>query len=398
MSHAATKWAFDQPELHADMKPSEWVVLMVLADCHNPIHGCYPSQEYICSRTNLGERAVRYQLERLRDRGLIDWDAVREGARRGANRYRLGFEPDFQPANFAGSSSEASTGKIEQLQPANSDSFNRQNLPVYIEEPVIEPVIEPLREGRASAREDTNGTDAAPNDSKAIDKAFWRLVKGWPGLDGMPKETARRAFHALDAEARAEAVRKFPAWLALLKSQKRSHVPAPSTYFNERLWMDVPEPTEAKAPELVAAKPFGPDWSAARMAYLLRGPIGPEPALTRVEQALIDKGGWSREALLADKRRSTGWPDVNALHDKAEGRASAVIPSRYCDMPSGMEPVPVGSATFEAWRSLHDDRGWPWIPDPGALPVVWFPIGGPGGLEAFAEAVREVEGASNGGE
>ncbi|TIW40356.1 MAG: helix-turn-helix domain-containing protein, partial [Mesorhizobium sp.] len=74
MSHAATKWAFDQPEIHRDMKPSEWAVLMVLADCHNPVNGCFPSQDYICSKTNLAERAVRDQLTHLRERGLIDWD------------------------------------------------------------------------------------------------------------------------------------------------------------------------------------------------------------------------------------------------------------------------------------------------------------------------------------
>jgi repressor of nif and glnA expression len=65
MSHAATKWAFDQPEKHRDMKPSEWAVLRVLADCHNPVNGCFPSQDYIRSKTNLAERAVRYQLHRL---------------------------------------------------------------------------------------------------------------------------------------------------------------------------------------------------------------------------------------------------------------------------------------------------------------------------------------------
>ena len=50
MSHEATNWAFEQPQVFPDMKPPEWAVLIVLADCHNPLHGCFPSQEYIAAR------------------------------------------------------------------------------------------------------------------------------------------------------------------------------------------------------------------------------------------------------------------------------------------------------------------------------------------------------------
>lgn len=151
MSHAATKWAFDQPEVHRDMKPSEWAVLMVLADCHNPVNGCFPSQDYICSKTNLSDRAVRNQLGKLRERKLVAWEAAREEGRRGSNRYSLSFEEDFLPANPAGSQPEesagSSTGKIEHEQPANFDQSNRQNLPTNpVREPVREPVDETARE------------------------------------------------------------------------------------------------------------------------------------------------------------------------------------------------------------------------------------------------------------
>lgn len=146
MSHVATKWAFDQPETYPDMKPSEWAVLIILADCHNPVAGCFPSQDYICRRTNLSERAVREQLARLTTRGLIVATPARENGKRGSNRYVLAFEnASPQPARSAGSS----TGNIQPSQPANSDTFNRQNLPPNL---VIEPVTEP-RAARASAFE-----------------------------------------------------------------------------------------------------------------------------------------------------------------------------------------------------------------------------------------------------
>ena len=70
------------------MKPNEILVLMVLADCHNPVFGCFPSQDYIVSRTNLCKRSVQDQLVRLRARRLIYWDTARDGQRQASNRYQ----------------------------------------------------------------------------------------------------------------------------------------------------------------------------------------------------------------------------------------------------------------------------------------------------------------------
>jgi hypothetical protein len=76
MSHKATNWAFQQ----VDISNSEWRVLAVLADCHNPEHGCFPSQEYILERMgwndekdkgNMSRSSLNVQLNSLEDRGLI---------------------------------------------------------------------------------------------------------------------------------------------------------------------------------------------------------------------------------------------------------------------------------------------------------------------------------------
>jgi hypothetical protein len=50
--------------------------------------------------------------------------------------------------------------------------------------------------------------------------------------------------------------------------------------------------------------------------------------------------------------------------------------------------VPVDSELFTVWRAEHARRGWPWIPDPGGMRVVYFPRGGPEGLEAFEAAMQ----------
>ncbi|WP_156418338.1 helix-turn-helix domain-containing protein [Aureimonas sp. D3] len=392
MSHQAMCWAIKQPGLFSDMKPSEQVVLYVLADCHNPVLGCYPGQDYIVKATNLSERSVRDQLNSLVERGLISYDKMRKEGRRETIRYHLGFEPDFRPANSAGQNGE--------VRPANFDSStgkfrhdDRQILPDYKDEPVREPVTEPAREAREGEREEENSFGhAAGEDPKAIAQAFRRLTKNWPGFGGMPKDRAERAFLDLTPAERAEAERKHAGWLALLKSQRKSHTPGPESYFKNRLWQDVAEPEEAAAPQVVSAKPFGPDWSAARMVWLLRGPKGPAPTLTRIEQALIDKGEWSREELLADKLKTRGWPDVNAMHERAEARQPVSISAELAAVDGAMEPVPVGSARFEEWRRFHERQGWPWIPDPGALPVVWFPVGGPAALAAFEGAMGLARG------
>ena len=162
MSHEATNWAFEQPQVFPDMKPPEWAVLIVLADCHNPLHGCFPSQEYIAARTNMDERTVRRHLVSLRrKRGLLNWDDKKVHGRKTSNRYTLAFELAFvtwegddetvlpkeagdvvSEENVPvpeGKMSGRTTGQIEHVPPDKFDSFQRTNCPPN---PVIEPVIE----------------------------------------------------------------------------------------------------------------------------------------------------------------------------------------------------------------------------------------------------------------
>ena len=223
MSHKATDWAFDQPELHGDMMPNEWAVLLVLADCHNPVKGCYPSQQFIRRKTNLSDRSVRDQLTSLRNRKLINWDIVRENGRRGVNRYKLAFEKDFLPANPAGSS----TGKTEHVLPANLDTFYRQNLPDNLVRE--EPVIEPKREG---ARED-----------------FEKALRAWPSGAVDDRKSAQEAWNALSGEERIIAAAEIHRYVTTNKAVGRSFLCAFATYLVERRWEGLPpRPVRKAAP------------------------------------------------------------------------------------------------------------------------------------------------------
>lgn len=93
MSHRATNWAFDQRGL----KPSAKIVLLVLADCHNPEHGCFPTQAFLADACEMNRDTVNVQLALLEERGLIrrvrSIDPVSKRQR--PTRYKLAFEADF---------------------------------------------------------------------------------------------------------------------------------------------------------------------------------------------------------------------------------------------------------------------------------------------------------------
>ena len=130
MSHKATNWAFSQRGL----KPATRVVLLYLADRHNPDFGCFPSQAQLAADCDMSRRSVNHHLEELENLGLIrrvrriDPDTRKQMS----TRYILGFEPDFTQESCA----KSAHGKAPEPC-ANFDKSRVQNLHTN---PVIEPV------------------------------------------------------------------------------------------------------------------------------------------------------------------------------------------------------------------------------------------------------------------
>ncbi|SDA39250.1 helix-turn-helix domain-containing protein [Sinorhizobium sp. NFACC03] len=225
-----------------------------------------------------------------------------------------------------------------------------------------------LREGVREAEGQESPTESAA----AIDRAFWALVKDWPGFAGMPKEPARRAWYLLTADERHEAAERFPRWLALLKAQKKSHVPAPSTYFSEKLWQAVPSAKEAEKPTSVMANPYGKLWNATRIAELLCPPTGSIAGPTAFDKLQIDHGKTTLADVMAEKRMRGGWPTVNTMHERARDRQGWVCQLAIEEPAKGFEQVHRDSDHMEAWRREHKRRGWPFFD--GRLPDwVYFP-------------------------
>lgn len=93
MSHRATNWAFQQRGL----KPATRVVLLYLADRHNPDYGCFPSQDQLAADCEISRRSVNVHLDELERIGLIRRErrVNPETRKQMSTRYILGFEDDF---------------------------------------------------------------------------------------------------------------------------------------------------------------------------------------------------------------------------------------------------------------------------------------------------------------
>jgi hypothetical protein len=95
MSHVATNWAFAQKGL----KPAAKLVLLCLADRHNPDHGCFPEQATLARDAVMSRSSVNNQLKDLETLGLIRririWDEATK--RQKSTRYILAFEDGFIP-------------------------------------------------------------------------------------------------------------------------------------------------------------------------------------------------------------------------------------------------------------------------------------------------------------
>lgn len=197
MSHEATIWAVKVRGISC----TEARVLWHLADCHNPIFGCYPKQDYLADACEIDVRSIRRALDSLRAKGFINWVEQREGKNRKANRYSLGFEDGFRAfaedaqgeneADNLSASSQASTGQDCTFEPDKIDTLNRTP------ESSIEPVREPVRE-TSNEREGASaisGAEKKPGSHADLVKRVQRFVSGegyqeGSGRNGHPRPLA----------------------------------------------------------------------------------------------------------------------------------------------------------------------------------------------------------------
>ncbi|MGS4945541.1 helix-turn-helix domain-containing protein [Meridianimarinicoccus sp. RP-17] len=226
MSHEATNWAFKQRGLG----PSAKLVLMYLADHHNPSYGCFPMQVTLAHECEMSRSSINNQLAKLEDMGLIR--RVRQiddrTGKQLATRYILGFEKEFAqvPCPDVGhgetgteeehegdpcpDTGHGSVSKISTSPCPNSGPSRVQNLDTNpVREPLKEPVTRvPAREGDFSF-DDFWEVYPRPVERAAAERAWRDAIKR--GADPAALVAAAEALANEDVEER---FRKKPAnWL-----------------------------------------------------------------------------------------------------------------------------------------------------------------------------------------
>jgi len=163
MSHVATNWAFAQRGL----KPAEKLVLLCLADRHNPDHGgCWPSQERLRLDAEVSRSQLNVHLQSLASRGLIRREQRfdQNTNRKKTTFYVLGFEDGFvpdapvDPETGAGAKPEHSEKPCPETGHGAVSGLSAEPCPVSaqsrVRKPDINLVKEPLRQtSKAQARE-----------------------------------------------------------------------------------------------------------------------------------------------------------------------------------------------------------------------------------------------------
>lgn len=235
MSHKATNWL-------SEIKGSDEVehlgfrLLFYLCDCHNPSHGCFPSQAYLQEKTGLSNGSINTHLKKLEASGIIErvqrMDPTTK--RQKSTMYLLGFE---LPTPWIGGRSDSA----ECAEPSPDKGQSR--LRGLETNPVIEPVTEPVGEGGL----------------------FFIVWKAWP-FDKLPnnEEAARTLFNKLIPQDQASAAEHAHDHIARLV--KLNKYPFMVKYFKERLfaqYVDAPEVDDAGRFRITPQRPEWKLWMGA---------------------------------------------------------------------------------------------------------------------------------------
>ncbi|MBD9571740.1 helix-turn-helix domain-containing protein [Ensifer sp. ENS08] len=390
--------------------------------------GIFPTISRLSVETELSERTVQRMLASFVDEGLLL--VVKKGGNRPGEATRYDFNmPAINRLPLAKAVAEGCHGvthdTVTPVSTATAMGDTDDNYGCHGDtQTVIEPPIEPLeREGAREEREE---------DRKELERRYKALEIGrhrnpWPNVLKSSTKWGFDQFVKLSPEDRLLAEERRDAYLAAcpkVKSGERKGEAdaAPlGVYLRDRKFIDVAAIVpKMSAPESVNVAPFGPQWAGLRTLALLNGPVAiamPEDArqsarnmfetLSRTSKAraqayLARKGIWwdGKDLVFpvdfegTEHRRrllETGYPEANRLNDLAAERGSEKAEA-WCAVFSDLcEAVRVGCEMYGRWRDHYAAMNWPFVADPGSMRVVYFPKGGPEGLDEFETAARAAK-------
>lgn len=357
--------------------------------------GIWPAVATIATECDLSERTVQRTLSDFVEEGILT--LVAEGGGRKTSRYD--FDLAMVQALKTGEKTRGDTvSPVTACHPCGdtvspqgchgvTQTFNEpsNNLSSGAQErgerEGENPDLEVVRQAHGDGEVGVEGKTA-----KQREALFWVAVKDWKDFAAMPKKPALAAWLKLSDAEMDEFIDRREAYFAELRRAKRDHWPAPSTCFAEKLWQHLPQAapsSPAGESDVVWAPPFGPLWQARRMRELMAGARA-MPPMTQMEAQSVASSAGAADFITARRLLKFGFPVVGAMHSEAgigrDWRLSRDMAAALDGEAKAMEPVPVGSETFERWRLHHAAQGWPWLPDIGKQAVVYFPAKKPDGF------------------
>ncbi|WP_160115937.1 helix-turn-helix domain-containing protein [Candidatus Halocynthiibacter alkanivorans] len=189
MSHKATNWLAElDPQ---QVSNSEFRILFVLCDCHNPAKGCFPKQAYISDRAGRGASSVNAALTGLEEKGLIR--RIRrhnsKTKQRESTHYTLGFEFGTPQEPTPNSGDGAISGFSAEPSSVSSQSQLLKTGVTIKEEPVNEPVMNQVCSAGADPQ-----TKTVFSETGEVADAFDEFREAHPRLVDIQK--TRAAFFA----------------------------------------------------------------------------------------------------------------------------------------------------------------------------------------------------------
>lgn len=345
-------------------KPDNWTV--VLRD--------------IINKGNCGRDKARRMVAELVELGYAQKEQARDGGRFSA----LSLVIYDEPFAVEVTESAASLPQTEKPAPVNPSTEK----PAPVNHPLV--ITDNLENTDNRSERGASANDQ--EDRKKIEKAYWKLVRSWPKLDGTPQAKWFDSWLALTPEERILAAEKRDAWVELLRSNGRDHIHVPGTYFENKLWEQVPDaPTvSTDQPARLEAKPFGKLFGIEVYRNFLTVSPGMISAPTAFERAQIERSERTEGEIYREKLVKQGWTDVEGMFERAATGRSVVVSGRLASLSDRMESVSVGSDRWIAWKAYHEERGWRWYPSPDWLKWVCFPAGGPDEMKEFETALRGI--------
>lgn len=336
------------------LKPRDLQVLCVLGRHTDDLGWCRKSQVKMADEMGCARSTVFEAVERLVAAGYLErYVQESENGRDSPHIYRVILDPKHPDPSVI---SETDSDTI--------DPCRQVGTPAGISAPPAGPEPAPPAGSGPAPKNDPFRTTssergekarARDEDQKTVERWLKRTHSTWPSYvsDSVPKALA--AALTLTPEERETAAERMADYVASAKVGGRTVICTFGVYLSEKRWEKLPPPAVKPEAPPDYAPPFGPVWGAFIVGTLV---IGEHPE------------------------------HVEHLYQKARLGRGHRFGTRWHDLKSAMEAVPVGTPVFEVWRAEFERREWQWIPDPGAMRVVYFPAGGPERLSEFEQAIR----------